>query len=120
MTTMTVQIPTGQVGWFEQMLRSMGWALCTFAPTYKKNLTPKFVFRTGTPGDYAAKVGKYCFGLLLELISNSCIYSLIIDIYGRMIWSKANKTSFILQTENKTMIFKIQTYVNTSVKTFCI
>ena len=22
---MTVQIPTGQVGWFEQMLRSMGW-----------------------------------------------------------------------------------------------
>ena len=23
---MTVQIPTGQVGWFEQMLRSMGWA----------------------------------------------------------------------------------------------
>ena len=44
--------------WFEQMLRSMGWALCTFAPTYKKNLTPKFVFRTGTPGDYAAKVGK--------------------------------------------------------------
>ena len=25
MTTMTVQIPTGQVGWFEQMLRSMGW-----------------------------------------------------------------------------------------------
>ena len=26
MTTMTVQIPTGQVGWFEQMLRSMGWA----------------------------------------------------------------------------------------------
>ena len=26
MTTMTVQIPTGQVNWFEQMLRSMGWA----------------------------------------------------------------------------------------------
>ncbi len=26
MTTMTVQIPTGQVGRFEQMLRSMGWA----------------------------------------------------------------------------------------------
>ena len=26
MTTMTVQIPTGQVSWFEQMLRSMGWA----------------------------------------------------------------------------------------------
>lgn len=25
MTTMTVQIPTGQVGWFEQMLRTMGW-----------------------------------------------------------------------------------------------
>ena len=23
---MTVQIPTGQVNWFEQMLRSMGWA----------------------------------------------------------------------------------------------
>ena len=22
---MTVQIPTGQVGWFEQMLSSMGW-----------------------------------------------------------------------------------------------
>ena len=30
----------------------------SFAPAYKKNLTPKFVFRTGTPGDYAAKVGK--------------------------------------------------------------
>lgn len=30
----------------------------TFVPAYKKNLTPKFVFRTGTPGDYAAKVGK--------------------------------------------------------------
>ena len=26
MTTVTVQIPTGQVGWFEQMLRTMGWA----------------------------------------------------------------------------------------------
>jgi hypothetical protein len=26
--------------------------------TYKKNLTPKFVFRTGTPGDYDAKIGK--------------------------------------------------------------
>ncbi len=25
MTTMTVEIPTGQVGWFEQMLRTMGW-----------------------------------------------------------------------------------------------
>ena len=32
--------------------------IVTFAPAYKKNLTPKFVFRTGTPGDYAAKVGK--------------------------------------------------------------
>ena len=32
--------------------------MVTFAPAYKKNLTPKFVFRTGTPGDYAAKVGK--------------------------------------------------------------
>ena len=30
----------------------------TFAHAYMKNLTPKFVFRTGTPGDYAAKVGK--------------------------------------------------------------
>ena len=27
-----------------------------FAPTNNKNLTPKFVFRTGTPGDYAAKL----------------------------------------------------------------
>ena len=25
MTTMTVQIPNSQVGWFEQMIRSMGW-----------------------------------------------------------------------------------------------
>ena len=25
MTTMTVQIPSSQVGWFEQMLRTMGW-----------------------------------------------------------------------------------------------
>ena len=33
MTTMTVQIPTGQVGWFEQMLRSMGWA-------FRKEETP--------------------------------------------------------------------------------
>ena len=32
--------------------------MCTFASAYKKNLTPKFVFRTGTPGDYDAKVGK--------------------------------------------------------------
>lgn len=30
----------------------------TFAPAYKKNLTPKFVSTTGTPGDYGAKVGK--------------------------------------------------------------
>ena len=33
MTTMTVQIPTGQVGWFEQMFRSMGWA-------FRKEATP--------------------------------------------------------------------------------
>ena len=33
MTTMTVQIPTGQVGWFEQMLLSMGWA-------FRKEETP--------------------------------------------------------------------------------
>lgn len=32
--------------------------MCTFAPAYKKNLTPKFVMKTGTPRDYAAKVGK--------------------------------------------------------------
>lgn len=25
MTTMTVQIPNSQVGWFEQMIRAMGW-----------------------------------------------------------------------------------------------
>lgn len=25
MATMTLQIPTEQVGWFEQMVRSMGW-----------------------------------------------------------------------------------------------
>ena len=25
MTTMTVQIPTSQIGWFEQMIRAMGW-----------------------------------------------------------------------------------------------
>ena len=25
MATMTLQIPTDQVGWFEQMVRSMGW-----------------------------------------------------------------------------------------------
>lgn len=30
----------------------------TFTPAYKKNLTPKFVSTTGTPGDYGAKVGK--------------------------------------------------------------
>ena len=33
MTIMTVQIPTGQVGWFEQMLRSMGW-------TFRKEESP--------------------------------------------------------------------------------
>lgn len=33
---MTVQIPTGQVGWFEQMLRSMGWA-------FRKEETPSRV-----------------------------------------------------------------------------
>ena len=33
MTTMTVQIPTEQVGWFEQMLRSMGW-------TFRKEESP--------------------------------------------------------------------------------
>ena len=33
MTTMTVQIPSGQVGWFEQMLRSMGWV-------FRKEETP--------------------------------------------------------------------------------
>ena len=25
MTTMTLQIPSTQVGWFEQMVRTMGW-----------------------------------------------------------------------------------------------
>ena len=25
MTTMTLQVPGAQVGWFEQMVRSMGW-----------------------------------------------------------------------------------------------
>ena len=33
---MTVQIPTGQVSWFEQMLRSMGWA-------FRKEETPSRV-----------------------------------------------------------------------------
>ena len=33
---MTVQIPTGKVGWFEQMLRSMGW-------TFRKEETPASV-----------------------------------------------------------------------------
>lgn len=33
MTTITVQIPSGQVGWFEQMIRSMGWV-------FKKEETP--------------------------------------------------------------------------------
>lgn len=33
MTTMTVQIPTSQVGWFEQMVQAMGW-------TFKKEETP--------------------------------------------------------------------------------
>ena len=32
--------------------------MCSFASAYKKNLTPKFVLKTGTPGDYAAKLGK--------------------------------------------------------------
>jgi hypothetical protein len=26
MTTMTLQIPGAQVGWFEQMVRTMGWS----------------------------------------------------------------------------------------------
>lgn len=25
MATMTLQVPTAQIGWFEQMVRSMGW-----------------------------------------------------------------------------------------------
>jgi hypothetical protein len=25
MATMTLQIPTAQIGWFEQMVRTMGW-----------------------------------------------------------------------------------------------
>ena len=33
---MTVQIPTEQVGWFEQMLRSMGWV-------FRKEETPVVV-----------------------------------------------------------------------------
>jgi len=33
MTTMTVQIPSSQVGWFEQMIRTMGWV-------FKKEETP--------------------------------------------------------------------------------
>lgn len=32
--------------------------MCTFASAYKKNLTPKFVLKTGTSGDYAAKIGE--------------------------------------------------------------
>ena len=27
MATMTVQIPAGQVGWFEQMIKSLGWVV---------------------------------------------------------------------------------------------
>ena len=26
MATMTLQVPTAQIGWFEQMVRSMGWS----------------------------------------------------------------------------------------------
>jgi len=26
MSTMTLQIPTAQIGWFEQMVRTMGWS----------------------------------------------------------------------------------------------
>ena len=26
MATMTLQVPTAQIGWFEQMVRTMGWS----------------------------------------------------------------------------------------------
>ena len=47
MTTMTVQIPTGQVAWFEQMLRSMGWA-------FRKEKTPARI--SEKPRVYEAEV----------------------------------------------------------------
>ena len=27
MATMTLQVPTAQIGWFEQMVRTMGWTI---------------------------------------------------------------------------------------------
>jgi len=48
MTTMTVQIPSSQVGWFEQMIRTMGWV-------FKKEETPD-VTATEKPRVFEAEV----------------------------------------------------------------
>lgn len=48
MTTMTVQIPSSQVGWFEQMIRTMGWV-------FKKEETPD-VPATEKPRVFEAEV----------------------------------------------------------------
>ena len=43
MTTMTLQIPNSQVGWFEQMVRTMGWRM-TKQTTSQSTVTPKRVY----------------------------------------------------------------------------
>ena len=45
MTTMTLQIPNSQVGWFEQMVRTMGWQMTKKVTKPKAAATtPKRVF----------------------------------------------------------------------------
>ena len=46
MTTMTVQIPNNQVGWFEQMIQAMGWV-------FKKEEAP---VKTGNSRVFEAEV----------------------------------------------------------------
>lgn len=40
MATMTLQVPTSQIGWFEQMVRTMGWTF-TRKDVANKEVRPK-------------------------------------------------------------------------------
>ena len=54
----------------------------------------------------------------LEFIANCNVHCLIKDIFINIAWSKTNKSSFILKSKNETMVFKVNTCINTCIKTF--
>lgn len=66
----------------------------------------------------SVKYSDNCFGGLLEFVSYCHINSLIVDINVCIVRSEADKSPFNLQTNNKSMMLKINADVYACIKTF--